>query len=225
MFSKIFKASVTTLLLMAGPALADWNASPQSQGQSVPGARGQVDCPAGGRAGTVWGTGTYTSDSSICGAAQHYGWLPIGQSGTISYETTPGLLFYPGTSQNGIVSNDYGSWSLSFQITGASLSGQAQTINWGPSADALGIASNTGQSFSFFCAPNAGLSGDVWGTGTYTSDSSVCHAAQHAGLIVPQLGGPVRLLVTGHQPSYTGTLSHGINSSSYGEWPRSFTFQ
>ena len=38
------------------------------------GARIAVTCPAGARTATIWGTGTYTSDSAICVAATASPW-------------------------------------------------------------------------------------------------------------------------------------------------------
>lgn len=231
MISKISKLSAAALLLSCTPALADWSTSVVTQGQSSVGQTGQVTCPAGGTPGSIWGTGTYTSDSSICGAAQHYGWLPPGSGGVVSYRTVPGQAAYQGSSQNGITTSDYGSWSLSFQITGVSpIPGvgapvSAQGITWTTTLDQLGYSGNSGSSYRFACPGAGSTSSTIWGTDLYTSDSAICVAATHRGLIQPGVGGVVNVLVLGYQPAYSGTSRNGVTSQAYPEWPTSYTFQ
>lgn len=233
MFSKISTIKVTAsaiaLCALTGPALADWNHSVIYFGQTQPGLTGQVECPTGGTPSSIWGTGTYTSDSSICGAAQHFGWLTPGAGGTVFYRTVAGLGAYEGSTQNGVTSSDYGSWDLSFQITGVVGSdgtGSAETIAWNSNADSLGIASDVGQTHTYICPPYDGTTTLIaWGTGIYSSDSSICTAAMHYGRLNPEVGGPVNVQITGEQTSFVGTQSFGYTSSSYGAWPRSYTFQ
>ena len=107
------------LSLAATPALADWSDTLISLGLNTTGATGTIDCPPGGSFGTVWGTGTYTSDSSICTAAVHFGWITPDRGGRVSFQQVPGLDAYQGVAQNGVTSFDYGPWSSSFQITSA----------------------------------------------------------------------------------------------------------
>jgi hypothetical protein len=226
MFSKISTVGAVALFSLTSPALADWSNNVLTFGHSAPGVIGEVQCPAGGTPGSIWGTGTYTSDSSICGAAQHYGWIPPGGGGTVTYQTVPGLQAYQGSTQNGVSTSDYGPWDLAFQITGVSAGGDGlQTIAWGSSSDSLGIASDVGQVYAYLCPPFSGENANVWGSGIYSSDSSICAAARHAGRLNPQSGGPIRVLVLGEQVSFTGSQGNGVNSSSYGAWPRSYTFQ
>ncbi len=151
MFSKVLAIFTTALMLASSPALADWAASAVSQGQTGPGATAQVDCPPGGAPGPVWGTGTYTSDSSICGAAQHYGWFAPGGGGVVTYQTVPGLPAYQGTTQNAVTTGDYGQWTLSFQITGiAPIAGGGAAPNfltvatWTTTLDEVGFSTDVG---------------------------------------------------------------------------------
>lgn len=230
MFSKVFRLSAAAFLLASGPALADWSSSVVSLGQSSVGITGQVQCPPGGTPGAIWGTGTYTSDSSICGAAQHYGWFPPGSGATVTYQTVPGLGSYQGSNQNGISTSDYGSWSLSFQITGAAPIGQVgggypAVINWTTTLDQLGYSQNAGASYQFVCPPAGSTASTIWGTDLYTSDSPICVAATHRGLMQPGSGGVVTVLVLGHQPSYASSTRNGVSSASYPEWPTSYTFR
>jgi hypothetical protein len=65
---------------------------------------------------------------------------------------------------------------------------------------------------------------NVWGTDVYTSDSSVCTAAVHAGLITLEDGGEVTLHLLDGQDSYTGSEANGVTSLDYGSWGSSFEF-
>lgn len=65
------------------------------------------------------------------------------------------------------------------------------------------------------CAADAGA---VWGTDIYTSDSSVCAAAIHAGVITDVDGG---LVIVRYEPgleSYASTTRNGITTEEYGAW-------
>ena len=71
------------------------------------------------------------------------------------------------------------------------------------------------------CAPEAALSGSVWGTGVYTTDSRVCRAAVHAG-VIPATGGLVNVVPAPGLPTYAGSAANGITTSNYGPWSASF---
>ncbi len=219
--------------LGAMPALADWNATAITQGTTTDGDTGSVECAPGGVPGAVWGTGTYTSDSSICGAAQHFGWINAAEGGRVSYRMVAGLGAYEGSSQNGVTTSDYGTWSLSLQITGAEpLAAVApaptpgtRAITWGDNADALDIGEALGETFTLSCPADQFGGGTIWGTDVYSSDSPICNAAVHRGHIVAAEGGPVTILILGSQPTFTGTERNGVASADFGEWPRSYVFQ
>jgi hypothetical protein len=95
-------------------------------------------------------------------------------------------------------------------------------INWTTQADYLRGRNN--EQFSFLCPPNGTISGRLWGTDFYTDDSSICTAAVHAGLILPQKGGVVRIAIRPGASSYKATTRNNVTSKSYGEWPGSFIF-
>lgn len=70
------------------------------------------------------------------------------------------------------------------------------------------------------CAADAGA---VWGTDIYTSDSSVCAAAIHAGVITDADGG---LVIVRYEPgleSYASTTRNGITTEEYGAWDAAAT--
>src|SRR5437660_375346 len=58
-----------------------------------------------GRAdGSLWGTGTYTLDSTLSMAAVHAGALKIGQTGNVKVTILPAMAGFIGSTQNGITS-------------------------------------------------------------------------------------------------------------------------
>ena len=62
----------------------------------------------GANSGSLYGTGVYTSDSSLATAAVHAGVLKLGQTGIVKVTTIPSHPQFPGSTQNGITSS---SWS------------------------------------------------------------------------------------------------------------------
>lgn len=70
--------------------------------------------------------------------------------------------------------------------------------------------------------PPGGQPYPVWGTGTYTDDSSILSAAVHAGVISFARGGRVVIEITDGQDRFTGSTAHGVTSADYGSWPSSF---
>lgn len=229
MFSKICKTAAVALCVMSGPALADWSDNLISLSANSAGDTGRVICAPNGTLGSVWGTGTYTSDSSICTAALHYGWITHGEGGVVSFRQVQGLETYPGSAQNGVTSSDYGAWNSSFQLVGAAAmpggGGGATLIAWDDHPDALSVSESAGEVFTYACPSDPVGGGSVWGTDVYTSDSSICNAAVHRGHITAAQGGPVTILILGSQPVYAGSERNGVTSADYPAWSRSFAFQ
>jgi hypothetical protein len=86
-------------------------------GDSAPGAVGErylFQCPPEGGVRPIWGTDTYTSDSSVCTAAVHSGLITFAQGGNVVIENRPGLESYVGSYRNGVTSSSYPSWVRSF---------------------------------------------------------------------------------------------------------------
>lgn len=90
---------------------------------------------------------------------------------------------------------------------------------WGTSA--TGVACTAGSTYRFWCPP-AGTTGSLWGTGEYTSDSSICNAAVHAGHITRAAGGDITITMRPGRSAYLGSTRNGTTSSSYGSWSCSF---
>jgi hypothetical protein len=82
-----------------------------------------------------------------------------------------------------------------------------------------------GSTFQFECPgphPEPANLGAVWGTGTYTDDSSVCVAAVHSGVITLEEGGSVVIEMRPGQDSYPPSEANGVSSREWPEWPGSF---
>lgn len=98
---------------------------------------------------------------------------------------------------------------------------EATDVSWG--LDATEYRGQDGRRIAFLCPPDGEI-GSVWGTGTYTDDSSVCSAAVHAGLINTVEGGRVVIEIAPGEDAYEGTEAKGVSSRDYGSWSGSFTF-
>ncbi len=71
-----------------------------------------------------------------------------------------------------------------------------------------------GSSFQVTC-PAGCTEGSVWGSGTYTTDSSICLSAVHAGVIEAAKGGVVKVTLVKSLPSYTGSEANGVKTSDW----------
>jgi len=259
MYPKFFnhplkRAALTALGLLLGislygiPAQAAIQGAWNTQADSYRGQNGQritFTFPGGGStSGRLWGTGTYTDDSSIALAAVHAGLITPQRGGTVTIEILPGQNSYQASSRNGVTSNGYGSWHGSFRFVDSRQSRQEdsrhsrqddyrrsrQTVRdtssipgaWNTQADSY--RGQNGQRITFTFPGGGSTSGRLWGTGTYTDDSSIALAAVHAGLITPQRGGTVTIEILPGQNSYQASSRNGVTSNGYGSWHGSFRF-
>ncbi len=188
----------------------------------------RINCPANGRLGSVWGSGPYTDDSSICTAAVHRGFISARTGGHVVAAVRPGQRSYAGTTNNGVKSASYGKWHGSFVVVSgtphSSVSNHpgATTIRW--SDNAAKFRGNHGAIHTVFC-PASGTFGPVWGTSLYTDDSSICSAAVHAGVISRANGGVVTIEIRPGAPSYQPTSNNGVTSRRWARWSGSFVVQ
>lgn len=199
-------------------------------------------CPPNGTPGSVWGSDLYSDDSSICTAALHSGRVTLAAGGIVSIVIAPGAPAYLPTMRNGVTTRPWGAWTGSFTIVGGAApglvavpvgaavptppppppvvaNGAPTPVTW--STNGASIAP-LGQSVLAGCPPN-GMVGSMWGTDVYTSDSSVCSAAVHMGLITAASGGVVRVTGAPGLPAYPGTARNGVTSSSWPSYGSSFT--
>jgi LCCL domain len=175
-------------------------------------------CPALEAAGTVWGTYYYTDDSRLCLAAVHAGAIPA-SGGAISVHAAPGRDYYTASSANGVSSRSYGRWarSIIFDRVQSEESALGNVPICSGSFDG-----HTGAGGPPVCRCVTTASGSIWGSGPYTSDSSICRAALHAG-VISSSGGIVRVTAAPGQKEYRGSTANGVTTSGWGSYPRSFT--
>jgi hypothetical protein len=182
-------------------------------------------CSPNGTPHTVWGSDIYTSDSSICTAAVHSGLITLQQGGTVTIEMRAGRKLYGASERNGVTSSEYGSWDRSFVFKTPNTDAvvraaeDATAVLWTSSAGTIGF--EVGKTVKFSCPPN-GKEHNVWGTETYTLDSSICTAAVHAGKIKLETGGPVTIELRPGESSYKGSTRNGITSKDYEQYGSSF---
>src|SRR5262249_17277707 len=91
-------------------------------------------------------------------------------------------------------------------------------------ANATSLNGADGETLTLACSPG-GQPRSVWGSDIYTSDSSVCTAAVHSGLITFQQGGTVTVELRPGRPVYGASERNGVTTSAYGPWQSSFVFK
>jgi hypothetical protein len=70
----------------------------------------------GNNQGATWGTDVYTTDSHLAATAVHAGVLRVGQKGYVKVTILPGQNSYPSSTRNGITSQPWGFWGVSFKV-------------------------------------------------------------------------------------------------------------
>ena len=80
-----------------------------------------------------------------------------------------------------------------------------------------------GQQFAYVC-PSGGAPYPIYGTDIYTSDSSVCTAAVHMGLITIAGGGSVVIEMRPGEASYAASERNGVASYSWSSYDSSYVF-
>ncbi|MCH7490782.1 MAG: hypothetical protein IID05_08805 [Gemmatimonadetes bacterium] len=178
--------------------------------------------------GAVWGSTTYSDDSSICTAAVHAGLITARDGGAVTIEATGAQSRFRSTTRNGVESMSFGSWPGSFVFAteedGSQLTEPAfEWIDWRADASEMRGWGGGGFQATFAC-PAGGQARTVWGSGTYTDDSSICTAAVHQGLITFAEGGVVTVEIISGQSEYESNTRNGVETWSYGSWSGSFRF-
>lgn len=74
--------------------------------------------------------------------------------------------------------------------------------------------------FAVNCPANC-PAGSIWGTDIYTTDSSICTAAKHAGVIKDD-GGKVEVELLPGQDSYQGSERNGVKTGDWNSYPGSY---
>ena len=66
--------------------------------------------------GFAWGTGVYTTDSTLAVAAVHAGALKAGETGIVRVTMIPSPAAFASTTQNGVTSSPWGVYPAAYQI-------------------------------------------------------------------------------------------------------------
>lgn len=91
-------------------------------------------------------------------------------------------------------------------------------------ANASSLNGTDGKTFTLACSPG-GTAHSVWGSDIYTTDSSICTAAVHSGLMTYQQGGAVTIEVRPGRPVYGCSERNGVTTGCYGQYRQSFIFK
>jgi hypothetical protein len=173
----------------------------------------------------VWGTDIYTDDSSVCTAAVHAGLITLAGGGAVTIEIRAGESSYTGSARNRVKSGDWGSYQGSFAFVGALATDPGVTPSTGTAdpwrATAAAYRTWVGAQYEYNCPPN-GKPASVWGHDLYTSDSSVCTAAVHGGLITFKSGGKVVIEMRDGLSAYTASKRNGVTTGKWGAYDSSF---
>lgn len=218
--SRLFTAALALASAIAVLALSTGSAAAQSVPSCdyyFPSDADEYVCSCDAKAaeGSIWGTGLYTSDSDMCTAARHAGVIGLG-GGVVRAVAQPGQGRYPSSTQNGITSSEWGSYSSSIEFVQLG----AQVVRRLPGCSYSLPSEET--DYTCNCPAGSG-EGSIWGTGIYTSDSDLCTAAIHAGAI-SAVGGDVRVLARPGQETYPASTRNGITSDSWGSYSSSIEF-
>jgi len=207
------------------PCPAAFKRLPQDQRQSMKPIT--CRCPAGTTSGSVWGSKVYTTDSSICRAAIHAGVISAG-GGEVTVQASPGCSSYAGSEANGVRTSNWGPYETSFFFP-AKGDGKCPTVEaGGPCPSSFKSIPNRTPETTFTCrCTPAQVGGRVWGTGIYTTDSSICMAAIHAGAVkgsgaLGGLGAKVTVKAAPGCKSYVGSKQNGVLSGKWGPYDSSF---
>lgn len=95
---------------------------------------------------------------------------------------------------------------------------QPKDIGCGDAAKSL----TGGTTHKVKCPAGCGDTGSLWGTDSYTTDSSVCKAAIHAGVIT-KAGGVATVTIGAGKTTYQGSERNGVTSSGWGPYDASFS--
>jgi hypothetical protein len=183
-------------------------------------------CPPNGTIGNVWGADFYSSISSICSSAVHAGIINTKEGGKVQLRIRPGEKFYNGTFRNGVTSTRTGNSNGSFTFLNSGgqpiASEQIEILDWDDRASNL--KGKLDQDFTYQCPQNGTVNNYIYGSDSYTIDSSICSSAVHAGIINAKDGGKVQLRVRPGEKFYNGTSRNGVTSNRYGSYDWSFVF-
>jgi hypothetical protein len=198
-----------------------------SQIKGDPGTVRHIACPAGcDKDVNVFGTDVYTSDTPVCVAAIHAGAISD-RGGQATVVIEGGRPAYRGSKRNGVSSRDWGSYRASFRFTGVVAAAPPPAvaapvvIEAGCSFNGREIHADPGTVHRVSCPAGCKTDAPIWGSDPYTSDSPICVAAIHAGLVTER-GGEITVVVEDGRPAYRGSKRNGVESRDHGAYQGSY---
>ncbi|MFD3618728.1 LCCL domain-containing protein [Streptomyces sp. NPDC058676] len=99
----------------SGNTQISWSETASAYSDQV-GKRLVFECLPGGEAASIWGTGKYTDDSSICTAGVHAGKISLKNGGSVAVVIAGASSSFKGSTRNGVTSSDYAEWPHSFIV-------------------------------------------------------------------------------------------------------------
>ena len=101
-------------------------------------------------------------------------------------------------------------------------------IGWNSRLSSMGLDTkdNTNQKYKFNCqsAPEDLVHAPIWGSKVYTTNSGICSAAVHAGVVVPEEGGIITVKLVKGKNFYTGSNKNNVKSKDHAATNMSFVF-
>ena len=94
---------------------------------------------------------------------------------------------------------------------------------WSSLSNATAWSGQNGTRIAGVCAAG-GTAVDIYGTGIYSDDSSICTAGVHSGRIRFLTGGPLVVEIRPGEAAYVGTTAYGVTSLDWGSWTGSYVF-
>jgi LCCL domain len=161
----------------------------------------------------IWGTDVYLDESPICTAAVHAGVLTPGTSGQVTIVTGSGAESFQGMQRNGVTSLSYGPWDSTYSFI---KNGEPGQIDWYTTYDR--VPDDFHSPITVVCPPKGNMDTYVWGTDVYRSDSGICPAAVHAGVITLDAGGRVTVTLMPKQETFVGSVRNGISTQTWTDW-------
>jgi hypothetical protein len=144
--------------------------------------------------------------------------LRLGQAGAVTIVFGAAAESFRGSERNGVTTLSYGRWPYTYTFA---RDGSPGSISWTTAWSQ--IPADFFDAVTLDCPAGGKLGGPVWGTDTYTKDSTICVAAVHAGAITAEKGGLVTVTRVPGLRDYPGTARFGITSTRYGAYPDAFT--
>jgi hypothetical protein len=164
--------------------------------------------------GYVRGMDAYTPNSSICRAALHAGVITKA-GGPVTVIPDAGRKSYPGVTRNNVTSYNHEKTESSFRFT------TLPAISDCP--DNFLAFADSAERLACTCTADAAQRGYVRGMDVYTSNSSICRAALHAG-VIGKAGGSVTVIPDAGRKSYPGVTRNGVTSYNDAVSELSFRF-